>query len=79
MPGVVCDADVEGVEAVLRFTGGEVRLPAAMSEVFGFIALHDAFAVRDLPSTDAIYDQGELVRLDWARRPATGVGQCAEP
>lgn len=62
-PQVMCAVSEEGGNAVLRFPNATLRLPSAMAPVFGFIASHDGFAVRELPIIDAEYDPVELTRI----------------
>jgi bifunctional lysine-specific demethylase and histidyl-hydroxylase NO66 len=62
-PHVVCSATTEASQAVLRFPGAVLRLPAEMQPVFAFIAKHDEFTPAMLPRIEADYDPVELVRI----------------
>lgn len=59
--GVCCHARLEGDEAVLRFPGRTVRLPAVMQPVFEFLATHHHFTPKQLPAVAASYDAERLV------------------
>lgn len=85
VPQVVCGVSEEGGSAVLRFPGAALPLPAAMAPVFGFIASHDEFAVRELPALDGQYDAVALTRilvrrgLLYRRGPAAGAPSATTP
>ncbi len=63
VPGVLLDHRVEGDEVVLRLPGATLRLPAAMAEVFDYIAATDAFVAADLPRIRATYDAAGLIDI----------------
>lgn len=60
---ILCVAYEEDDEAVLRFQGGTLRLPAIMSPIFRFIAENGEFSPDMLPDVDADYDARELTRI----------------
>lgn len=63
VPGVLFEHRIEHDEVVLRLPGATLRLPAAMAEVFDFIATSDTFTAADLPMTRATYDAAALVDI----------------
>jgi len=82
-PQLQCATSEENGEAVLRFPGTRLCLPAVMKPVFDFIADSEEFTAGDLPSIDAAYDAVELVRILIRRGlvyPAmTRNAKCHEP
>lgn len=62
-PLVTCVSSEEDGQAVLRFPGGTLRLPAVMKPVFDFVAQNRQFTARELPPVGATYDAEEFTRI----------------
>lgn len=60
---VTCVSSEEDGQAVLRFPGATLRLPAAMKPVFDFVAEHEEFTASELPTVNAVYDSEEFMRI----------------
>lgn len=63
VPRTICLAEMEADDAVLRFAGAALRLPAAMMTVFDFIASNEEFTPSALPAINGDYDAVELTRV----------------
>lgn len=71
--GLLTELATEGESCLLRFSGRELRLPAAVRPALRFATTRDEFAVEDLP--DCLDEQGKLTLV--ARLVREGVLQRA--